>query len=105
MNTLKHFSPREAYAAYILGSVFVDVRDSLNTGVKTADLRQIVSLPFSELDQRFGELPVNRPVVLVSNIGNKGKEAAKFLVERGYQDVAIMDGGMVAWEKEGLPVR
>ncbi len=105
MATLKNFSPREAYAAYMRGSILVDVRDSKSVKVKNPDLKQMVKLPFSELYQRYGELPTNRPVVLVSGIGNKGKEAAKFLLSQGYEDVAIMTGGMRAWEQEGFPVR
>lgn len=105
MTTLKNFSPREAYAAYILGSVFVDVRDNIGTDAKKVDVRQVITLPFSELDKRFGELPANCPVVLVSNVGNKGKQAARFLLEHGYTDVANVDGGMKAWEQEGLPIR
>ena len=105
MTNLKSFSPREAYAAYMLGSVFVDVRENVGADAKKVDVRQIITLPFSELDTRFGELPVNRPVVLVSKVGNKGKLAARFLLEHGYTDVAIIDGGMTAWEQEGLPVR
>lgn len=105
MTAFKSFSPREAYAAYILGSVLVDVRDKKGANAKDADVKQIVRLPFNELNQRYGELPTNRPVVIVSGIGNKGKEAAKFLVNHGYQDVAILEGGMAAWESEGLPIR
>lgn len=105
MTTVKNFSPREAYAAYIMGSVLVDVRDDKPADAKTVDVKQIVSLPYSELSQRFGEIPANRPVVLLSRIGVKGKEAAKFLVAQGYPDVAILDGGLTAWESAGLPVR
>ena len=105
MTTLKNFSPREAYAAYILGSLFVDVRDNVGSDAKKVDVRQVITLPFSELDKRFEELPPNRPVVLVSNVGNKGKEAARFLLEHGYTDVANVDGGLKAWEREGLPIR
>lgn len=105
MNAFKSYSPREAYAAYIMGSVLVDVRDKRNLNARDADVKQIVRLPFSEFDKRFNELPANRPVVIVSGIGNKGKEAAKFLINQGYQDVALLDGGMAAWEQEGLPVR
>jgi rhodanese-related sulfurtransferase len=96
MKTLKNFSPREAYAAYVLGSVLVDVRDDKPADAKTADVKRMVTLPFSELDQRFGELPANRPVVLLSRIGIKGKQAAKFLLEKGYQDVATVDGGLTS---------
>lgn len=105
MTTLKNVSPREAYAAYILGSVLVDVRDGVSTKAKEADLKQIVHLPFSELDKRFNELPQNKPVVIVSGKGNKGMQAARFLMNQGYEDVAILDGGMAAWEQEGFPIR
>ena len=105
MGTVKQFSPREAYAAYVLGSsILVDVRENA-ANKKTIDVKQLVRLPFGELDQRFGELPANRTVVLVSNIGIKGKQAAKFLLEHGYSDVATLDGGLSAWEEEGLPVK
>ena len=102
---VKNFTPREAYAAYILGGVLVDVRDNAGPDSKTLDVNKILKMPFSEIDQRYGELPSNRPVILMSRFGNKGKEAAKFLIQHGYDDVAILDGGLDAWEEEGLPVR
>ncbi len=102
---VKNFTPREAYAAYILGSVMVDVRDNIGPDSKTPGVNRIYRLPFSELDKRFGELPPNKPVILVSRVGNKGKEAATFLLQHGYNDVAIVDGGLDAWVDEGLPVK
>lgn len=105
MTALKNFSPREAYAAYMLGSVLVDVRDKMGANAKEADVKRIVHLPFSELDKRYNELPSNKPVVIVSGRGSKGMQAARFLMDQGYQDVAILDGGMAAWEQEGFPVR
>ena len=102
---VKNFTPREAYAAYILGGVLVDVRDNAGPDTKTLDVNRMLKMPFSELDQRYGELPSNKPVILMSRVGNKGKEAAKFLLQHGYNDVAILDGGLDAWVEEGLPVR
>lgn len=100
---VKNFTPREAYAAYILGSVLVDVRD--NADSRTLDVNRMFKLPFSELDQRYGELPDNKTVILMSRVGNKGMEAAHFLLQHGYQDVAILDGGLDAWAEEGLPIK
>jgi rhodanese-related sulfurtransferase len=102
---VKNFTPREAYAAYILGSVLVDVRDNAGPDSKTLGVNRILKLPFNELDKRYGELPANRPVILMSRVGNKGKEAATFLLQHGYNDVAILDGGLDAWVEEGLPVK
>ena len=105
MKTFEQLSPREAYAAYMLGSVMVDVRESVDVTAKAADLKQLIALPFSQLDQRMGELPTNRQVVFVSRIGIKSKQAAEFLIENGFEQVATVQGGLTAWEAEGLPVR
>ncbi len=105
MRKFEQISPREAYAAYMRGSLLVDVRDSAEVAAKAADLKQLVVLPFSELDQRLGELPTNRQVVFVSRVGVKSAEAAKLLTERGFDKVATVQGGLTAWEAEGLPIR
>ena len=105
MKTFDQLSPREAYAAYMLGSVLVDVRETADVAIKAADLKQLVVLPFSELDQRLGELPTNRQVVFVSHIGIKSKKAAELLLAKGYDNVAMVEGGLAAWEAEGFPIR
>ncbi len=105
MMELKRFSPREAYAAYMRGGMLIDVREPEAVAVKTVDINHLVTLPISEFDRRFNELPANRPLVLVSRVGNASNIAAKILLENGYADVAIVDGGLAAWEDEGLPVR
>lgn len=105
MNAYQYLSPREAYAAYITGSVIVDVSETPEAPKKYVDLKQLIRIPFAELDQRFGELPKNRQVVFVSRIGIKSKEAARFLAAKGYSNVATVDGGLSAWEEEGLPVK
>ena len=83
----------------------VDVREPEAVAAKTVDINHLVTLPMSEFTDRFGELPHNRPLMLVSRVGNASNTAAKFLLENGYPDVAIVDGGLTAWEDEGLPVR
>ena len=98
-------SPREAYAAYILGSVLVDVRTSMETQNKSVDLKRLKQIPFEELEARIGELPANKPVVFFSRVGVKGQQAAKLLSKNGFSQVAIVDGGVTAWEEEGLPVK
>ncbi len=102
---LKRFSPREAYAAYMRGGVLVDVREPEAVANKTVDINHLVTLPMSEFDHRFNELPHNRPLVLVSRVGNASNTAAKILLQNGFSDVAVVDGGLTAWEDEGLPVR
>ncbi|MEO6038284.1 MAG: rhodanese-like domain-containing protein [Saprospiraceae bacterium] len=105
MSNFEQLSPREAYAAYMLGSILVDVRESADVQEKAADLKQLKVLPFSELDQRLDELPTNRQVVFVSRIGIKSKQAAELLIEKGFDKVATVKGGLTAWEADGFPIR
>ncbi len=105
MIKLERISAREAYAAYVRGHVLVDVREPDAVAAKAADINHLVTMPLSELDQRYAELPNNRPIVLVSRVGNSSNSAAQFLMEHGYSDVAIVDGGLAEWENEGLPIR
>ena len=101
---MQHFSPREAYAEYIRGGVLVDVRDHEEIATKSLGIKQLIKVPLNELGERLAEIPSNRTVMLVSRVGNKGQEAAKFLLQNGYANVVLVDGGLTAWEKEGLPV-
>jgi rhodanese-related sulfurtransferase len=105
MKHIQELSPRESYAAYMMDTVIVDVREPQDVANKSIDVKRFINLPYSELDQRFNELPDNRQVVFLSRIGIKGKEAARFMVEHGYENVAAIEGGLTAWEEEGLPVR
>lgn len=100
----KHVSPREAYAAYMLGSVLVDVREP-EEARHLPDLRQLRSIPVSQLDVRYIELPSDRPVVLLSKVGNKSTDAARFLLTHGFGDVSVVTGGLQAWAEEGMPVK
>ncbi|MBU6341759.1 MAG: rhodanese-like domain-containing protein [Bacteroidetes bacterium] len=105
MISIPKVSPREAYAGYMLGAVIVDVRNPSDVAHKSIDVKRFVNLPFEELGARFSEIPGNKPVVFLSRIGLKGHEAVKFMLEHGYENVAALEGGLSAWEEEGLPVK
>jgi rhodanese-related sulfurtransferase len=106
MTGLQRFTPREAYAKYMLGAVLVDVQEPTEKAtIKTVGVRNVLQLPLSELQQRVSELPDNRTVVLVSRAGIRSAEAGRFLLGQGFEDVATIEGGLESWEMEGLPLR
>lgn len=64
-----------------------------------------VLVPMSTFAARAGELPHDRPLMIVCHLGGRSSAAAGFLIRSGRSDVVNVTGGMDAWERGGLPVR
>lgn len=48
------------------------------------------------------DLPLDCPIVLVCRSGRRSARAAQYLYSRGYARVAVLRGGMLAWQAAGL---
>lgn len=75
--------------------LLVDIRSE--TFFKDGHIAGAINLPMYQLHQRWRELPLNRPLVLVDNRGYRSPLAASYLAARGY-GVEPLFGGMKAWE-------
>ncbi len=64
-----------------------------------------VLLPTSRFVARVGELPTDRPLLVICHTGNRSAAVTGFLARNGRADVINVAGGMDAWERAGLPVR
>jgi rhodanese-related sulfurtransferase len=64
-----------------------------------------VLVPMSTFAARAGELPKDRPLMVMCHLGGRSAAAAGFLLRSGWSDVVNVTGGMDAWERGGLPVR
>jgi rhodanese-related sulfurtransferase len=64
-----------------------------------------VLLPMSTFAARAGELPADRPLMIVCHSGGRSAAVTGFLARSGRSDVVNVSGGMEAWERGGLPVR
>ena len=64
-------------------------------------------IPFDQVEANLGKLPSDRGarIVLYCRSGSMSATAARVLAKRGYTDVWNLDGGMLAWEHAGYPLR
>lgn len=62
-------------------------------------------IPLGKLRDRMGELEKYRdqPVVVVCRSGNRSATACALLGKEGFSQVYNLTGGMMAWQKAGLP--
>ena len=93
--------PRAAEALAREGARLVDVREAEEL---QADGRipGALHVPLAELGQRAHELAGER-LLIVCRSGARSAMAADALRASGF-DAANVDGGILAWERDGLPV-
>ena len=63
-----------------------------------------VLMPTSVFAARVGELPTDRPLLVVCHVGGRSAAVTGYLMRAGRTDVVNVAGGMEAWEAAGLPV-
>ena len=90
----------KAAHAELGAALFLDVREPNEW--EAGHLEGSVPIPLMQLPERFGELPKDRRVIAVCQIGQRSELAARFLCDQGY-DAHNLEGGMAQWQALGLP--
>ena len=62
-------------------------------------------IALGEINSRMGELPKDKPLIVVCASGNRSAMAATKLAQSGFDDVYNFSGGMSSWQAAGLPVK
>ena len=100
-----HFSPRESYELCQKGAIIVDVREDYMGRFKMFDVEELIFCPRSILEETYLEIPKNKPLIFADAVGLRSKEAVLFLKDKGFVHIANMAGGLVEWERDGMPVK
>jgi rhodanese-related sulfurtransferase len=101
-----NLSASEAYKeATENNAVIIDVREIMLTGYKRFDVPKVINIPNSVLSEYFESLPRDIPMIIADSVGLRSHEAMEFLIGKGYTNVANLAGGIVDWERDGLPLK
>lgn len=84
-------------------AVIVDVREPAEFA--TGHMRDAKNIPLQELAQRVSELDKfkAKPVVVVCQSGVRSAKATTQLKKAGFNEVYSLNGGLAAWQAQGLP--
>jgi rhodanese-related sulfurtransferase len=85
------------------GPLLLDVRE-LNEFLEVR-APDAALLPTSAFVARLGELPADRPLLVICHTGNRSAAVVGYLARTGRTDAFNVIGGMDAWARAGLPVR
>jgi rhodanese-related sulfurtransferase len=75
--------------------LLLDVRQAAEYG--QTRLKGSQHIPLGSLRSRLHDLPRDRSIVVVCSLGLRGYEASRVLTAHGFEDVAVLDGGLEAW--------
>lgn len=91
----------QAQALQQSGAVVLDVRTRQE--FKAGHAPRSRNIPLDQLAGRLREIPAGRQVVTVCRSGARSARAAALLRSEG-RDVVDVRGGMLAWQRAGLPL-
>jgi len=102
----RNLSPREAYAEAVEGiAIIVDVREERLIGYKNFDVRRLIHLPKSRIEQDYVNLSRELPLIIADSVGLRSHEVMEFLLANGFDNIANLAGGIVEWEQDGMPLK
>ena len=97
-------SPREALQVLQEGALLVDLRLDELFEMKAFSVPSQVRLEYPVMAEQAAELPKDRLLILADSSGVYTKGAAAVLKALGFERIACLNGGMLAWDQEGLPL-
>ncbi len=103
-NGIKSVSPKESKGAVERGAYILDIREEAEVNHKTLDVPNAMFLPFSKLEEGYKDIPKGISFIVTDSTGMKSKDVARFLKDKGFDDVAYMAGGLKEWETDKLPL-
>ena len=101
----RNLSAREAFEEATEGeAIIVDVREERLIGYKNFNVPRLIHLPKSNICVEFVNLPRDVPLIIADSVGLRSHEVMKFLISKGFGNMANLAGGIVDWEQDGMPL-
>lgn len=100
-----NFTPREAYDELTTNeAVLLDVRAPEYCAFKKADVPETILIPSTEIEAFYESLPKSRTYIVADSTGLYSGKVVEFLTGKGYE-LAQMAGGLIEWERDGMPLK
>ncbi len=101
---VSNLTPKECFERCKSGAIIVDVRETYLNSFKMFKADNVLYLPYSELEKFYQDLPADRLLIFADTVGLKSREGVMYMNSHGYKNVINMAGGIVDWERDGLPL-
>lgn len=83
----------------------IDVRTPVEFQEVHATVARNVPLESLDCGQLLSGRPANRTLYVICRSGSRGRQACEKISAAGFQEVVNVEGGTLAWDQAGLPVK
>ncbi len=77
--------------------VLLDVRSEEEFRTKKIESDKLLHIPLLELRERLDEVPKDKEIIIICQLGLRSYETARILAGAGFKRVKVMEGGMAFW--------
>jgi rhodanese-related sulfurtransferase len=95
-------TPAQAYAKYLQGAFFVDVRSQEEWD--QFHIQKSILIPLDQLQNRLTEIPKDQDIVVVCLSGHRALSGTAILQQAGFKRVSCLSGGLQAWMDANYPI-
>ena len=104
--TFSTVSPKQAHQNLSSeDAVLLDVRTDQEVGEVSVKVRNFKHVPLQSLSSAISSLPSDDRYYVLCRSGHRAAMAAMNLMQNGFGKVAVIKGGLTAWQKAKLPVK
>ena len=105
LTMILNYTPQEALEKSKQGTPFIDVREPFETAELSYDTPTLQLLPLSEFQEGYTKLDRNQEIIIACKSGGRSMQACTFLESQGFTNLINVDGGIMRWKLEGLPIK
>lgn len=79
--------------------ILLDVREPAELRIARYPMH-VVHIPMGVITQRFAELAKDAEIVCACRSGGRSAQVVQFLKQKGFTNVANLEGGILAWSRQ-----
>jgi rhodanese-related sulfurtransferase len=98
-------TPKEAAEILKGNALLIDVREPDELTEQSYDVKNSINIPLDSIESKINSIPKDQQVILACQKGGRSQKAFDLLKEKGFTNIANLEGGMNAWNEAGLPTK
>ena len=105
LDGVTHVNVTDSYNLLIEGNaILVDVREDEELDIASFDVPNVLHNPLSNILESYNRIPKDKILIIACNHGIRSVKVVNLLLRQGWKTVHSMDGGLIEWVRNNLPL-